>query len=82
MMQIDFNKIEKILGLEFNNLDLLIHENGMFSYKICPKEIAFPVLIDRIIQIQPKKTILTHIEECELRMWGLGYLKKMKKKLK
>ncbi len=63
-----------------NNMDLWITECGLFSYNLTKTEISFPDMIDMIKKYKPKKTILTHIEEVELKMWGINYLKKMKKK--
>jgi len=62
------------------DLDLLINECGIFSYNKVKHEISFPTLMKRLRDLKPKKTILTHIEEIELKEWGLGYLNKMKKK--
>ncbi|MDD3723728.1 MAG: MBL fold metallo-hydrolase [Patescibacteria group bacterium] len=68
---IDFNTYEKVL-----NLDLLIHECGMFfDHKT---EIKFPNLINRLRTNKPAKTIFTHIEEVELRLYGESF-KKAKK---
>ncbi|VVB75023.1 Ribonuclease Z [uncultured archaeon] len=62
------------------NLDLLINECGLFSYKTVKSEISFPSLMNRIKELNPKRTILTHIEELELQNWGINYLRKMKNK--
>jgi ribonuclease BN (tRNA processing enzyme) len=64
---------------EFKNLDLLIHECGIFSHDLVKCEISFPDLIKRIELMNPRKTILTHIEESELRRWGLAHLEKLQK---
>lgn len=61
------------------NLDLLIHECGLFSYEKIKVEIPFPATIERIRLFKPKRTILTHIEEEEIHTWGWDYLEKMKK---
>ena len=62
----------------FHNLDLLINECGLFSD--VNSEISFDELMKRIKEINPKKTILTHIEEVEINIWGEEYLQKMKEK--
>lgn len=63
---------------KFKDLDLLIHECGLFS-KIS-SEIYFDTLMQRLREIQPRKIILTHIEEVEINIWGEKYPLKMKKK--
>jgi len=60
-----------------SNLDLLINECGLFS--TLTHEISFDSLMERIREIKPKKTILTHIEEVEVNIWGEKHLEKMKK---
>jgi len=62
----------------FHDLDLLINECGLFSN--ISSEISFDDLVKRIREINPKKTILTHIEEVEINIWGEEYLQKMKEK--
>jgi len=62
----------------YKNLDLLINECGVFSN--VSSEISFDKLMNRIGEINPKKTILTHIEEIEINIWGEDYLQKMKEK--
>jgi phosphoribosyl 1,2-cyclic phosphate phosphodiesterase len=62
----------------FSNLDLLINECGLFSD--IHTEISFDELMERIKEINPKKSILTHIEEVEINIWGEEYLQKMKEK--
>lgn len=62
----------------FSNLDLLINECGLFSD--IRTEISFDELMKRIKEINPKRSILTHIEEVEINIWGEGYLQKMKEK--
>ena len=64
------------------NLDLLINECGLFSYEKIKEEIPFPELMERIKTLKPKRTILTHIEEIEIKAWGWNYLEKMKNKYK
>jgi phosphoribosyl 1,2-cyclic phosphate phosphodiesterase len=61
------------------DLDLLINECGVFSFDKMKREIAFPALMERIRQLRPKRTVLTHIEETELNAWGWDYLDRMKK---
>ena len=62
----------------FHDLDLLINECGIFSN--IDSEILFNELMKRIREIDPKKVILTHIEEVEINVWGEEYLQKMKDK--
>lgn len=62
----------------FPKLDFLINECGLFSD--IPSEISFDNLMKRIREIKPKRTILTHIEELEINIWGEEYLEKMKEK--
>ena len=61
----------------FRNLDLLINECGLFSN--IPSEISFDALMKRLKEIKSKKTILIHIEEVEINVWGNEHLQKMKK---
>lgn len=49
------------------NIDILVHECGVFSYKLMKTEISFPDMIKRIKKIQPKQAILTHISATELK---------------
>ncbi len=65
---------------DFHDLDLLITETGLFSEKMANSEIFFPRLIERIKRMNPKKVLMTHIEEVELQIWGEEYLQKMKDK--
>ena len=62
----------------FKNLDLLINECGLFSN--VKAEISFDELMQRIREIHPLKTILTHIEEVEINIWGEEYLQEMREK--
>lgn len=62
----------------FRNLDLLIHECGLFSN--IPSEISFGTLMQRLREIRPKKTLITHIEEVEIQIWGQKHFQKMKKR--
>jgi len=63
---------------EFKKLDLWITECGCFSdYK---GEISFEKTIQRINEINPAKTIFTHIEEEELNMAGWEYMETLKEK--
>lgn len=64
----------------FHDLDLLINECGIFS-KI-NSEISFDKLIERIKEIRPKQTILTHIENVELKIWGEKHFNEMEYKHK
>jgi len=68
-------KREDLVGL-----DLLITETGLFSEEMAAYEILFPRLIERIKRMNPKKSLMTHIEEVELQIWGEEYLQKMKEK--
>ena len=68
---IDFKYYENI-----KNLDLLINECGMFSKH--KTEITFDNLMKRMKENTPKKLILTHIEEVELRTFGENIFSKMK----
>jgi phosphoribosyl 1,2-cyclic phosphate phosphodiesterase len=61
------------------DIDLLINECGVFSYDKIKDEISFPVLMERIRLLRPRRTVLTHIEEIEVNAWGWNYLAKMKK---
>jgi len=61
----------------FRNLDLLINECGLFSN--IPSEISFDALMQRLREIKPKRTLITHIEEVEINIWGEKHLQKMKK---
>ena len=61
----------------FRDLDILINECGLFSDN--PSEISFDDLMQRLREIKPKKTFITHIEEVEINVWGDEYLQKMKK---
>lgn len=61
------------------DLDLLINECGLFSYKKVKTEISFPALMRRIKLLRAKRAILTHIEEIEINIWGWHYLEKMKR---
>jgi len=62
---------------DFKDLDLLINECGLFEE--IGNEILFPDLMARLKNMGPKKTILTHIEEIEVNIFGEEYLQKMKK---
>ncbi|HPO06157.1 MAG TPA: hypothetical protein PLQ36_03530, partial [Candidatus Gracilibacteria bacterium] len=62
--------------LEFPKLDLLINECGIFSD--LSSEIAFADLIQKVREINPQKTIMTHIEEIEINIWGEEHLEKLK----
>jgi len=66
----------------FKNVNVLVHECGIFSYDKVKTELSFPDLIKRLKEIRPKKTFLVHIEEIELQRWGLDYLNKLKEKYK
>ncbi len=70
---IDFYDYKKFTGL-----DLLINECGLFSNS--QTEINFADLMHRLKEMRPKKTLLTHIEETEINIWGEEYLQKMKNK--
>ena len=77
---LEFDSIENNSELKY--LDLLITECGIFSYKEYSGEISFLDLIKRINISKPKRTILTHIEELELKKHGWDMLEKLEKKHK
>lgn len=60
---------------KFKNLDYWITECGMFSDY--PHELTFSKLKKRIQEINPKQTIITHIEEDEVRYFGYYKMKKL-----
>lgn len=62
---------------KFKDLDLLINECGLFSKT--SSEISFDALMQRLREIKPKKTIITHIEEIEVNIWGEKHLQKIKR---
>lgn len=64
---------------KFSNMDLLINECGVFTPEI-KYEISFDALMNRLREIKPKKTIMTHIEEIEIKSFGEDYLDKLKKR--
>ncbi|MBU1029632.1 MAG: MBL fold metallo-hydrolase [Nanoarchaeota archaeon] len=68
-----FNKYSK-----FKNIEVWVTECGIFSHDKVKSELSFPDLIKRLKEVNPKKTILVHIEEIELQRWGLDYLRKLK----
>lgn len=51
-------------------INVLVQELGLFSWKLIKSEISFPDLVKRIEIVKPKETILTHIEEIELKNYG------------
>jgi hypothetical protein len=65
---------------EIKDIDVFITECGIFDYDKVKTEIWFPELMIRIKKSDIKKTILTHIEEIELRNFGRWYLEEMKQK--
>ena len=67
---------------EFKNLDLLVHECGMFSYDIIKHEISFPDMIKRVKGMSPNKTVLLHIEEVELKSHGFDKIKQLEEENK
>lgn len=72
---IDFKQYSK-----FKDVDIWVTECGMFTdYE---SEISFDCLIDRIKKIKPKKTILIHIEEEELKVATWSILEKLENKNK
>lgn len=64
----------------FSNLDVWVTECGMFTGY--DKEISFSELLRRINEIKPKKTIITHIEEVELKIVGWNKLKELEEENK
>lgn len=67
---------------EFRDLDLLLHECGIFSYDKIEHEISFPDMIKRIRTMNPKRTVLVHIEEVELKAHGLAKLDELEEEHK
>jgi phosphoribosyl 1,2-cyclic phosphate phosphodiesterase len=63
---------------EFENLDLLVNECGVFSD--ADYEISFDDLLVILKKITPKKIIFTHIEEIDLNNFGWSHLDKTKRK--
>lgn len=61
--------------INFRYLNLLINDCGLFSN--IPSEISFDALMQRLREIKPKKTLITHIEEVEINIWGEKHLQKM-----
>ena len=68
------------LKKEILDLDLFIVECGLFAFDKDISEISFSGSIKMIKRMGPKKTIFTHIEECEVSHAGLAQLEKLKKK--
>jgi phosphoribosyl 1,2-cyclic phosphate phosphodiesterase len=66
----------------FKNVDVLVHECGIFSHDKVKTELSFPDLIKRLKEIRPKQTFLVHIEEIELNIWGTHFLDELKQKYK
>jgi phosphoribosyl 1,2-cyclic phosphate phosphodiesterase len=63
------------LSKDFFDLDILIHEQGYFSPEIT-WEISSSGLIDRLKRWKPKRTILTHISEDEIKRFGWHHFEK------
>ena len=61
----------------FKNLDLLINECWLFSD--ISSEISFDALMQRLREIVPKKTLITHIEEIEVNIWWAKHFQNTKK---
>lgn len=70
---LDFKKYKN-----FKGLDLFISEVGVFVET--PSEISFESVMERIREMNPKISILTHIEEDDIRIKGEDYLQEMKQK--
>ena len=70
---IEFDNYKK-----FRNLDLWITECGVLTTHL--SEILFNAMIQRIMKIRPKKTILTHLEEPDIASFSLDYPNGLKKK--
>jgi phosphoribosyl 1,2-cyclic phosphate phosphodiesterase len=64
------------------NIDVLVHELGMFSYRKVKTEISFPKMIERIKTIKPRKIFLTHVEEIELQKQGEKRIREIESKYK
>ncbi|MBW3003339.1 MBL fold metallo-hydrolase [Candidatus Woesearchaeota archaeon] len=60
---------------QISGLDILINECGLVNLEL-PNEISFKKLIERLRQWKPKKVILTHIEEPELKRLNFDKLRK------
>lgn len=56
----------------FQNLDVLVHECGILSPEV-KTELSFDEFIGRVRSSNPKKTIVTHIEEIEVKRWWKQY---------
>ncbi len=70
----------EILKDYFINLDVLIHECWILSEEL-KSEISFDTLMNRIRLYGPWRTVLTHIEEVEVKRWGgMKYYWELKKK--
>lgn len=63
---------------KFTDLDYWVTECGIFTE--VDSEISFDEMMKRIKEINPKKTILTHIEEIEVNNWGYTYMEELKEK--
>ncbi len=63
-----FGLIPEVIEAYFRNLDVLIHECGIHSQEV-KTEVFFPDLIERLRFCKPRRTILTHIEEIEMKRW-------------
>ena len=61
---------------------MLITECGIFNYEKVKSELGFTEMINRIKTIKAQKTILTHIEECEIQSFGSEHLNKLKEQYK
>lgn len=64
--------VPEVVEWYFKNLDILVHECGILSSEV-KTEISFDELINRIRFCNPKKTIITHIEEIEVKRWWKSY---------
>jgi phosphoribosyl 1,2-cyclic phosphate phosphodiesterase len=59
---------EDIVNEYFQNLDVLVHECGILSPEV-KTELSFDSFMNRVRSCNPKKTIVTHIEEIEVKRW-------------
>lgn len=71
-----FGLMPEVIEIYFKNLDVLIHECGIHSQEV-KTEVSFSDLIERLRFCKPQKTILTHIEEIEVKRWWLPYFQEL-----
>lgn len=69
----------EIVTWYFWDLDVLIHECGILSPEV-KTEISFDEFMERVRSCSPKKTIVTHIEEVEVKRWWTSYFQELHEK--